>query len=398
MSVQAANRPKLPFNGAVLRWAREHAHRTLDEAARRVQTTPEKVGAWEEGLDAPTVRQARLLAGLYERPFLEFFYDEPPTLPKPTLIPDFRLRRGAPDPREKEGLLAVQTWAEEQRRNALDLYETLGEPPPEFPVDLRATTQVTLVERVAARARAAIRFPISAQMALKSARRGDLPKILRQKLEAIGVLVLKNKGLAECHARGLCLATFPLPVIVFTNETPGAQAFTLVHELGHVILRQSAISGALGSSLIRKPGRHVEAWCNRFAGAFLIPEEALTRLRTKPDQPKDKIEDEALKEIANAFSVSPHAMLVRLVQLGHVKPSYYWRVKRPQFLEQEASYEPGGRSEYFGSRYRSYLGDLYTSLVLEALATGRITNHTASEFMGIKNLMHFEDIRDHFGT
>ena len=90
-------------------------------------------------------------------------------------------------------------------------------------------------------------------------------------------------------------------------------------------------------------------------------------------------------------------MLIRLVHLGYVKPSYYWNVKKPQFDNEEKDYKQYGRSEYYGTRYKNTLGDLYTGLVLQAWSSGRITNHNAAEFMGIKNFAHLEDIRDHFG-
>jgi hypothetical protein len=90
-------------------------------------------------------------------------------------------------------------------------------------------------------------------------------------------------------------------------------------------------------------------------------------------------------------------MLIRLVDLGYVEADYYWNVKKPEFDKQEDRYKGGGRSEYYGSRYRAAQGDLYTGLVLEAWSSGRITNHNAAEFMGIKNLRHLDDVRDHFG-
>lgn len=90
-------------------------------------------------------------------------------------------------------------------------------------------------------------------------------------------------------------------------------------------------------------------------------------------------------------------MLLRLIELRYVADRFYWDEKRNEFLEAEQNYRSGGRSEYYGSRYRSSRGDLYTSLVLEAWNAGRITNHNAGEFMGIKNLRHLDDIRDRFG-
>jgi hypothetical protein len=84
------------------------------------------------------------------------------------------------------------------------------------------------------------------------------------------------------------------------------------------------------------------------------------------------------------------------VELGYVKENFYWKVKRAHFVAQESSFKASGRSEYYGSRYRSSRGDLYTGLVLDAWSNGAITNHNAAEFMGIKNIAHLDAIRDRF--
>ena len=89
-------------------------------------------------------------------------------------------------------------------------------------------------------------------------------------------------------------------------------------------------------------------------------------------------------------------MLVRLVNLGYVRASFYWSIRREEFLAEESQYKSRGRSKYYGSRYRTSRGDLYTGLVLEAWSNGMITNHSAAEFMGIKNLAHLDAIRERF--
>ena len=114
--------------------------------------------------------------------------------------------------------------------------------------------------------------------------------------------------------------------------------------------------------------------------------------------PADSISDEHLNRLAEIFRVSPHAMLIRLVHLGYVRSSYYWQIKKPQFDADECGYRSYGRPTYYGSRYKSQLGDLYTDLVLEAWSTGKITNHNAAEYMGIKNISHLNDIRNNFSV
>jgi len=177
-----------------------------------------------------------------------------------------------------------------------------------------------------------------------------------------------------------------------SSEAPNGSTFTLCHEFAHIVLGQSAVSDGIQK---RKESNAIEAWCNRFAGAFLVPENTLRRF-INPTATLSEINDEDLRRLANKFSVSRHAMLVRLVQLNIVDADYYWQIKRPQFVEEERNQKPGGRNVYYGSRYRNKNGDLYTGLVLEAWANNRITNHNAAEFMGIKKIGHLFDIRKHF--
>lgn len=387
----------LPFNPAILQWARVRAGLSIEEAAHSLNVKESKIEDWEDtsGEVRPTVVQGRRLADIYDRPFLEFFRNQLPEVPEPTLIPDYRLYQAADDPSETQQLKNIQSWAEAQRINALDLYSELGEQPKTFPADLIATVRNN-PEETARQARAALNFPIEHQLNLKASERIKLPNIIREKIESLGVLVLKRSDLKKHGIRGFCIVTFPLPIIAFGGEASTAQAFTLGHEFGHVLLRQSAISG----SMTRRGGGHhervVEEWCNAFSAAFLMPQESITHRIALPDRPAAEFSDAQLNEIAQMFNVSPHAMLIRLMGLGYVEADYYWNIKRPQFLKEEAELKSFGRAKYYGTRYRGALGDLYTGLVLEAWSSGKITNHNAAEYMGIKNIEHLNDIRKNF--
>ena len=393
----AQKREPLPINPRVLSWARKRAGKSLEQAARSVKATPDQVAAWENVAadERPTVSQARRLANAYGRAFLEFFLPDPPEIPEPDLIPDFRLYRGREVPGPTRELLDIQIWAETQRTNALGLYEELADTPPEIPETLFATI-ASDVEVAASRTRAVLNFMLAEQVGLTKKERDKLVPLIRKKIEALGILTLKKSNLRTIGARGFCLAEYPLPVIVFGNELPAAQCFTLGHELAHVLIRQSAISGSMTREGGAPAARQVEDWCNRFAAAFLLPRDAIAQFIALPEQPAADFSDDLLRRIAAHFGVSEHATLIRLVTLSYVRASYYWDIKKPQFDEQEARYKGGGIPEYYGTRYRGALGDLYTSLVIEAWATGRITNHNAAEFMGIKNLAHLRDIREKF--
>jgi Zn-dependent peptidase ImmA (M78 family) len=396
MAEAARTKERAPFNRDVLKWARERVRLSPDAAAKSAGFTLDHIQSWEAGTRVPTIKQARKLAGVYDLPFMEFLSSERPKLKELELVPDFRMQPETKEPTEQYDLVLIQSEAEEVRLNAIDLFEMIGSAPPVLPEEFYASTTKN-TEIVAASVRKIIGLPISEQLTRKGNDKDKFVTAFRNYLERSGILVMKNSGLASFGARGMCFFASPLPVIIFSNEAPTAQAFTLAHELAHVVLKESAISGPIKTAPEKTRAKTIEDWCDDFAGAFLMPsEEVASVLHPKPSQPEASMDDGRISRVANAFCVSRHAALVRLVKLRYVKEDFYWKIMRPRFREQEAAYKGGGRPKYYGSRFRSSRGDLYTGLVLEAWSNGSITNHNAGEFMGIKNLSHLEDIRNHF--
>lgn len=394
--MSAAN-TQLPYNPRVLEWARVRTGMAVDEAAAKINVAAQKVKDWEAGRSKPTMRQGRMLAAYYNRHFLEFFSESIPEVAEISLVPDYRTFKGLRSPGEKEqrSMEAIQEWAEEQRLNALALVEELGDRPPMFSRNLSFGVDAD-VEIAAEISREAMGFKIEEQLELKKAVRYTFPDILRDKIEGMGVLVLKQGDITKLGARGICLFAEPLPVIVYGNESPGAQAFTLAHEFGHILLRASGISGQprLGGKSGRKG---IEDWCNRFASAFLAPLSSIERMISKPVAPAPTIDVSRLGSLADFFAMSRHAMLIRLVGLGYVRPEFYWRTMRPIFLIEEENYRGFGRPPYYGKRYINAKGRYYTGLVMSAWSGGYVTAHNAAEYMGIKNFEHLRDIREDYG-
>lgn len=388
----------LPFNPAVFRWARERRGLSVEDVAHSFSAQIEKILEWESGAKSPTINQARKLAEKYDRPFLEFFASSVPNVPDVQLIPDFRFFPTPPSALETFALKEVQVWAEEQRLNAISLLQEVGEDAPEWPSNLQFDVSFD-VEEAARRTREVLGFPIGDQLSLPSNKKIQLPLIIREKLENAGILVLKQTNITKLRTRGICMFAAPLPIIVFGSEAPSAQAFTLAHELGHILLGISGISGPprFGKRVI-SPIKAVENWCNRFAASFLIPKDQLLASIPKPSTPYDSFSNINLEILSKQFAVSRHAMMIRLVNLEYVESSYYWRIKRPDFLREEENFKAFGRALYYGSRYVNSRGRFYTGLVLGAWENGYITSHNAAEYMGIKNLEHLRDIRDNFDS
>ncbi len=388
---------RLPYNGEMMKWARKWRGRTVEEAADKLGVPAERIEAWEAGDEAPSVSNARKLADFYGRAFLEFFYDEKPDIKESGLVPDYRIHKGAEDPRQNREILEFQRWAELQRVNALELYDDIQEPPTPFPGDLQASVEDD-VEDYAEQAREALSFTFPAQRKMKYKDAQDLPNMLRSRMEEAGVLVLRENALSKFGVSGMTIVQFPLPIIVYATEAPARSVFTLMHEFGHIVLRESAISGPERVRGGASHERRVERWCDKFAAAFLVPRSALEELRgAPPPVPWSEIDDVTLAAIARHFKVSQHAMLIRLVDLRYVDADYYWGVKRPQFLADEARWKSGGISKVWASRIWNQLGHLYTGLVLEALGTGKIQPHQAQTLFGISNPAHLTTIRQEFG-
>ena len=85
---------------ALLKWARESAHLSLEEVAKRFSKPVEEISAWESEFDAatPSYTQLEKLAyELYKRPLAIFFLPSPPSELRPEAefraLPDADLRR-----------------------------------------------------------------------------------------------------------------------------------------------------------------------------------------------------------------------------------------------------------------------------------------------------------------
>jgi Zn-dependent peptidase ImmA (M78 family) len=105
-------------------------------------------------------------------------------------------------------------------------------------------------------------------------------------------------------------------VIVVNSEHPGErQRFTLSHELGHLVLDLRSVSETIA-----------EAVCNRFAGAFLVPEETL---RAELGKNRTSISIRELFSLKELFGVSAQAIAFRAADLGIFNES----LKRQIFVE-----------------------------------------------------------------
>ncbi|AZB34257.1 helix-turn-helix domain-containing protein [Chryseobacterium bernardetii] len=104
----------------------------------------------------------------------------------------------------------------------------------------------------------------------------------------------------------------PIIVINIANTDIARRRFTILHELSHLLLR------------FNEKDENIEHFCNYFAGAMLLPSEALSDYINKSS---DSITLEELKRIKSKYGISILAILVRMVNLDFISWNKYHEFK-----------------------------------------------------------------------
>jgi Zn-dependent peptidase ImmA (M78 family) len=379
---------------ALLRWARETAGLSVDEAARKLGIKPDYLAAWEEEdrfqRRLPTVAQLRRAGQVYKRPLAVFFLPEPP--PEPAPLHDFRrLPTGRP-PTPSPGLRLEMRRARRRRLVALDLLVDLGRPVPEQPPRARLDHDP---EELAIRARTWLGITPQTQSGWRNA-----PEALAGWLrlfEARGILVFQTRHVSLDEMRGFSLNDLQLPVIVLNaKDAPLGRVFTLVHEFTHLMLSQGGLCDPLRvGRRVQTDDDRIEVFCNHVGGAILVPRAALVEHPLVAASPlRHDWTDSALRQLAHHFAVSEEVVLRRLLILGRTTGTFYER-RRQQYLDRYRMLaEQRQEQEGFAPYHRLILRDNgreYTRLILEALDRERITSAEVSDYLGVQ-LKHLDDI------
>ena len=162
------------------------------------------------------------------------------------------------------------------------------------------------------------------------------------------------------------------PVIALSKQWPGdRQRFTLAHELGHILL-----AGRLTDDL------NEEAACNRFAGAFLAPKNAvLKRLGSK----RHAIEWPELHALKHEFGLSMGGWLYRAKECEVISKATYLKLARRFSANGWLTQEPGEPLATESPR-------LFEQLVYRALGERFISDSKAAELLRIP-MMRFHQQR-----
>jgi Zn-dependent peptidase ImmA (M78 family) len=221
----------------------------------------------------------------------------------------------------------------------------------------------------------------------------------RDAVEARGVFVLRSMGYLgawrfpkESSVIGFSLFYEVCPLIVVRKQVAESrQTFTLMHELGHLILhRKSSI--VVESNLWARQGAEREA--NAFAGHLLVPGAFLDQITGKIPRSVSGYED-WLQIQRTSWGVSTEVILRRLVDAGRLPAAQYeayrtWKAEQPI-----PEVDEGGNRAYRHREPIHVFGQRYVRTVLDALNSDRITLHKASGFLDNLKIGDLHELEKH---
>lgn len=296
---------ELKPNGKILKWCRENDRKTPEIVADALSLPVDALTSWENGTEEINYSILQKLANIYQRPISFFFLPEPPQ--EKLISPEFRTFDSVKvDELSPETIFAIRN-SKYNRRLYKGLLDELKET---YSFDFPRAKVTDDPELFARKIRAYLEIPDDIHSKLKSK-----PAALRYWITSVerkGLLIFQYT-LPEC---GFCLqgeANLPPVIVLSSAEEPTARAFTIFHELAHLLV----LNGAKGSNYTQ-----LEKFCNHFAGAFLVEKELLLE---SPFYKKYCLEsaDYWLFRLASEFKVSVDVILRRLLILNKIRQQFY---------------------------------------------------------------------------
>jgi Zn-dependent peptidase ImmA (M78 family) len=334
--VRALIKPEL------LIWARESARLTVEQAAQKAQVKPpSRLAAWERGESQPTIGQLRKLGRAYKRPLAVFYLSKAPKTFQ--AMQDFRRL-----PEEMAGTqspeLAFEVRRAQYRREiALDLHEELFGTPRPFTATASLDEDP---EGVGLRMRELL--GVGRDEPAKWKNNYEALNRWRTALEGLGVLVFQANDVAVAEARGFSISQPLFPVVVVNlKDVPPARVFSMLHEATHLMLREGGLCD-LDEDQVSPAHRRIEVFCNRVAGAALIPKGWLLAEDEVREQKGAEWPDEVIASLAHRYRASREVVIRRLLILGRTSEAFYQKKRQQLQAEFEAQQKEALRKKALG--------------------------------------------------
>ena len=402
----------IPVNPDILVWARETAGLTLQEAATKINIVKRSLERIEKGEKAPSHAMLHRMAEKYRRPLLTFYLENIPS--EANYGADFRGLSEQIAPKDKALIAALLRYAkasQEMIRAELELEEECVSLP--FVGWLRRKwnlpTDVEFLERELQQMTRA-KYKLLVQDGLRGLnlvlsdrctreKYYEQPdpssafKLLRSSCENSGIFVVLKSNLGSSQSRlspnlfrAFVIADDIAPFMVINKEdSVPARAFSVLHEIIHLLLDQTGISNL-------ERVNQIEKFCNHVAGEWLLPMELIKHEEIGSQQDVSKIK-EVIDRVSHQRNLSHTMVALRLFQekvisqelFSHLQ-SYYkkeWEKTQQSKKGRQKGKKEGG-PDYYVVR-RSELGNALIQFTKRMIQSENLTVSKAATILSVKS-------------
>lgn len=376
----------------ILVWARKNSKLSPEEAAKRLGLrddkklrADEKLLGYESGEREPSRSLLLRMSKQYHQPLLIFYLDKPPIIGDRG--EDFRT---LPDRFDETENVNIDILIRDIKARQSTIRETLIDADEEIKLKFIGSHKIEDgVMRVVQKIRDTLNLELDDYRNHPNYK--EAFKYLRQKIERAGVFVLLKGNLGSYHSnialtafRGFALSDDIAPFIVINDQdTESAWAFTLIHEMAHLLLGKTGISGYY----IEKK---IEKFCNEVASEFFLPQIEFEKFNPALND-FDNMKSE-ISEYAFSKKLSSTHLAYRLYKNGNIKAPI-WRQLRDfyhnKWIEKRERERNKNKQRECGPDYyvmKNYkLGSL-VQLVQRLTYAGNLTTTKAGMLLDIKPL------------
>src|SRR3989344_689816 len=366
---------KIEINPEVINWAISSSGWDKSELISKLHISEPVYGDWLKG--NITITQLENLANKLKRPLAIFLLPKAPEeKPKPK---DYRMLPGKYGKFNKKTILAI--------RKARYLQGIIQELAINIENDLKPKIMILKItddpEEIAVKYRGLLDFSVEKQTTeLKDAYK--VYSYLRGALEDKNIYSFQISMPIE-DARGFALSDKDPKVIVANSQDEiEARIFTLMHEFGHVLLGETAISLSEFQTQDK-----IERWCNQFASNFLLPKELAQSIFSQKQE--SFTETKTLNTLKRKYKVSKAMLVYNMFNLNLITQTIYNSI-----LERPTQIKLEGKQRIVDPRTQDQkciaeLGHKLPSLVADNMDKGFITYSDALSYLSIKT-KYFEKV------
>ena len=357
----------------------------MEDAAHALSSTPTRIAAVEAGEEQPSRPLLLKMSKQYRRSLLTFYLAEPPK--RGDRGQDFRTL--PPEHSIEEDAVLDALIRDIMARQCLvhSIVEDEEESAPLAFIGSR-TMQDGIVSTVQA-IQKMLRIGLSDY---RTQHDYDAAfDFVRERAEDAGIFVLLVGNLGSHHSavpvelfRGFAISDSLAPFVVINDQdSRSAWVFTLLHEITHLMLGTTGISGA-------QADKDIERFCNDVAGEFLLPTAEVRDLavgdKTSVNQAVELISEFARARLVSRAMVTFKLLLTRKItwQTWQRLDSTFQdmsRRERERYKAQQKK-QDGGPNYYVVRRHR--LGKALLALIHRTLDAGTISPVKAAKALGVR--------------